>query len=114
EREGAEFVRFRYADGQWAETVVSPRLGQPVISPDGQTMHLGRRYLERVGSGWSEVRELGGEFAELRIMRLTASAQGTWYFDEAGTDGDGVIRYSRLVDGLREAPRPASTAINTG
>ncbi|AKS42659.1 PD40 domain-containing protein [Wenzhouxiangella marina] len=113
-QDAAEFVVFRHDNGQWLESVVSPRVGQPFISPDGQTMHLGRRYMERRGAGWSEIRELGGAFADFRIMRLTASARGTWYFDEAGTDGDGVIRYSRLVDGVREAPRVAGATINSG
>ena len=47
-------------------------------------------------------------------MRLTASSKGTYVFDEVGTDGDGVIRYSRLIDGKREEPRPLSKEINTG
>lgn len=108
------FVVFRLRDGAWRESVVGPRAGQPFISPDGKTMHLGRRYRERTEDGWSELRSLGGAFADLRIMRLTASARGTWYFDEVGTEGDGVIRWSRLVDGQREEPRVVSAAINTG
>ena len=108
------FVVFEYRDNQWQESVISPRVGQPFISPDGQTMHLGKRYMKRTESGWSEIESLGEEFAEISIMRLTASSQGTYYFDEVGSDGDGVIRYSRLVDGEREEPRVASEAINTG
>ena len=77
-------------------------------------MHLGKRYKEREGAGWSERKDLGGEFQNYRIMRLTASAQGTYYFDEVGNDGDGKIRYSQLVDGVREAPKIASDEINSG
>ena len=35
-------------------------------------------------------------------------------FDEVGSGGDGVIRYSRLIDGKREEPRPFGKEINTG
>lgn len=108
------FVVFEHSDDQWRETAISPAVGQPFISPDGGTMHLGRRYKERTPSGWSEIKDLGGQFDGFRIMRLTASSVGTYYFDEVGTDGDGVIRYSRLVDGRREAPRLASDEINSG
>ena len=59
--------------------------------------------------------ERGGVVAlEIRIMSLTASANGTYAFDEIGSDGDGVIRYSRLIDGKREEPRPFGKEINTG
>lgn len=47
-------------------------------------------------------------------MGLTVSSKGTYVFDEATRDGKGVLRYSRLVDGKREAPRPLSKVINTG
>ena len=105
---------FQYKDGQWQESVITPRMGQPFISPDGQIMHLGKRYKERKETGWSETKNLGGKFEDLRIMRLTASSEGTYYFDEVGNDGDGKIRYSRLVDGVREDPRIASEIINSG
>lgn len=108
------FVVFRHENGAWHESVVSPRAGQPFIAPDGRTLHLGRRFRERTPDGWSDVKSLGGAFEDIHIMRLTASARGTWVFDEVGTDGDGVIRVSRLIDGVREEPRPASDVINTG
>ncbi|MEM9286471.1 MAG: hypothetical protein AAGA39_11340, partial [Pseudomonadota bacterium] len=109
-----EFVVFRYVDGQWEEHVLSERVGQPFIAPDGQTLHLGRRYQERMDDGWSEIKSLGPAFQELRIMRLTASSQGTYVFDEAGTDGDGIIRFSELIDGERQDPEALSAVINTG
>jgi len=108
------FNVFKYENDTWNELVVSERVGQPFISPDGQTMHLGRRYKLRTESGWSDIENLGGKFEDFRIMSLTASANGTYYFDEVGNDGDGVIRYSRLIDGVREDPKVASKAINTG
>ena len=109
-----EFVVFRNENGQIVEETISARVGQPFISPDGKTMHLGRRYKVRSDDGWSEIKELGAPFDEYRIMRLTASSSGTYYFDEVGNDGDGRIRFSRLVDGVREEPQLASAAVNNG
>jgi hypothetical protein len=115
ETEKHEFVVFQNKNNQWHETVISPRVGQPVIAPDGKTLHLGKRYMERIENGWSEIKSLGSPFEDIHIMRLTASSQGTYVFDEAGMpDGDGIIRYSRLVDGKREEPKPFSKEINTG
>ncbi len=115
ENKKMEFVVFQYKNNRWQESVISPRVGQPYISPDGKTMHLGRRYKERTETGWSEIKKLGSPFEEIQIMRLTASSKGTYVFDEIGMpEGDGVIRYSRLIDGKREEPRPFGAAINTG
>ncbi|PHZ84039.1 PD40 domain-containing protein [Paremcibacter congregatus] len=113
--EKQEFVVFQNKQNRWHEKVVSPRVGQPFIAPDGKTMHLGKRYMERTDTGWSERKNLGALFEDLRIMRLTASSTGTYVFDEVGSEeGDGIIRYSRLVDGKREAPKPLPKEINTG
>ena len=110
-----EFVLIQSKNNRWRETVLGPRVGQPSFSPDGKTMHLGRRFKERTEAGWSERKSLGAPFEDIRIMRLTVSAKGTYYFDEAGSDeGDSVLRYSRLIDGKREAPNPLSKEINTG
>ncbi len=113
--EKASFAVFQNEEDGWRESVISPRVGQPFISPDGKTMHLGRRYKERAEIGWSEVKELEAPFKDLQIMRLTASANGTYYFDTFNKDQlDFPIRYSRLVDGKYETPKPLSEAINTG
>ncbi|MTI30543.1 TolB family protein [Xanthovirga aplysinae] len=116
ENKEQEFVVFQYKNNRWQESVISPRVGQPFISPDGKIMHLGRRYKERTETGdWSEIKKLGSSFQEIEIMRLTASSKGTWVFDEVGMpDGDGVIRYSRLKDGKREEPGAFGKEINTG
>ncbi len=109
-----EFVLFQHENNQWRESVVSPRVGQAFISPDGKIMHLGKRYKERRLSGWSEIKGLGSPFEEISIMRLTSSAKGTLVFDEFARDGNAVLRYSRLIEGKREAPKPLSKEINTG
>jgi len=107
-------VVIQYKNNRWSESVVGPRVGEPFISPDGKIMYLGNKYIERTNAGWSEVKTLGAPFKDIRIMRLSASSKGTYYFDEATSDGDGSIRYSRLVDGKREKPRLSSKEINTG
>ena len=84
------------------------------ISPDGKTMHLGKRYRVRTDDSWSELKSLGSPFEDIGIMRLTASLKGTYVFDEATRDGNGVIRYSRLIDGKRDEPRPFGKEINSG
>ncbi len=112
--EESMFVVFRQKENQWYESVVSPRVGQPAFSPDGMTMYLGKRYKQRTDTGWSEIKDLGAPFETIRIMRLTVSAKGTYAFDEATSDGNGILRSSRLIDGKREEPKPMSEAINAG
>lgn len=107
-----EFVAIQYKDGQWQDSVISPRVGQPFISPDGKKMHLGRRYKERTDTGWSEIKKLDTVFMKIPIMRLTASAKGTYVFDEMSEEGH--LRYSRLIDGEHEEPKSFGKEINTG
>ena len=103
-------IVFKSENNRWHESEV-PGVGGS-ISPDGKTMHSGNQYRERTDDGWSELKSLGSPFEEIRIMRLTASNKGTYVFDER--EEIGTIRYSRLVDGKRESPRPFSREINTG
>ena len=110
-----EFVLLKEKNGAWQKRVVSPRQGQPVISPDGKTMHLGRRYKERTGDGWSEVKMLEAPFSEFLIMRLSASASGTLYFDTFDKENLSFpVRYARLIGGKHEVPKALSKEINTG
>src|SRR5690606_1112001 len=94
--------------------VVSNRIGSPVITPDGKTMYLSKRYKKRTKDGWTEVKSLGPPFDDLPIMRLTASSEGTYFFDEFKQDFTGDIRYSRLVEGKYEEPKLLSKEINAG
>ena len=113
--EAQTFVVSEYKDGQWVESVVSPRVGQPIFSPDGKTMHLGKRYKERTATGWSDVKSLEEPFKDIAIMRLSASANGTYYFDTFDRENLSFpLRYSRVVDGKHEEPQVLSKAINTG
>jgi len=113
--EKTEFVVIKNINNQWRDSVISPRVGTPFISPDGKVMHLGRRYKKRTDTGnWSEIKKLSPPFDSLPIMRLTASSKGTYYFDEFKRDLTGDIRFSRLVNGKYEEPRVLNKKINTG
>lgn len=105
-------VVLQYKDKRWSESVFSPLVGEPVISPDGKTMYLGNRYKERIDGVWSESKSLGSPYSDIPIMRLTASASGTFVFDEK--EEIGTIRYSRLIVGKRDTPKAFSKEINTG
>ena len=109
------FLMIQQSDnGNWVESEISGRVGEPFISPDGKIMHLGRRYKERTDSGWSEIKSLGAPFDTIRIMRMTSSAKGTYAFDEATPNGNSVLRYSRIIKGKRQVPKPFPKEINTG
>lgn len=118
ENKKQNFALFEYKNNRWQESIVSRRIGQPMFSPDGKIMHLGRRYKERTKTGWSEIKNIGpslkngkGQF----IMRLTSSLNGTYYFDTYDTKNENFpLRYSRLIDGKHEKPKALSKAINTG
>ncbi len=111
--ENDALVALQYKDNLWTETFVVPR-GE--ISPDGQILYIGNEYREQTPSGWSKVKSLGAPFDSIPIMRLTASSKGTYYFDDVSSFGDKPpivhIRYSRLIDGIREKPR--TLGIDTG
>jgi hypothetical protein len=111
--ENDALVALQYKDNLWTETFVVPR-GE--ISPDGQILYIGNEYREQTPSGWSEVKNLGAPFDSIPIMRLTASSKGTYYFDDVSSIGDKPpivhIRYSRLIDGIRE--KPITLNIDTG
>lgn len=115
ESDRTQMVVYQNSGDQWHLTVVSPRSGQPFIAPDGNTMHLGRRYKERTDEGWSETKQLGPPYDDIAIMRLTASLAGTYVFDEFGSeDSGGLLRYSQVIDGQRQAPKPFGDHINAG
>ena len=107
-------IGYKFENNRWHKASVVPRVGRPIMSTDGKTMHLGKQYKERIGDGWSEIKSLGSPYEEIRIMRLMSSSKGTYVFDEGTRDGNGVIRYSRLLDGKRESPMPFGKEINTG
>ncbi len=102
EDDKASMIVLKSENNQWQKSIVGPRVGEPFISPDGKIMYLGRRYMERIGDGWSEIKSLGTPYKDFSIMRLVASSKGTYYFD---TMGEEPIRYARFIDGKRSAPK---------
>ena len=113
--ESATFVVYKQENNRWQEQVISGWAGQPVVSPDGKTLHLGRRYMARTDAGWSEVKNLDAPFKDLPIMRLSASVSGTYFFDTYDKENPAFpLRYSRLIDGKYEDPKILGPEINTG
>lgn len=95
-------IVYTYQNGEWKDSITGPRVGEPFITPDGKTMHLGRRYMERTDMGWSKLKSLDAPYEDMRIMRLTTSTNGTYFFDTAGEE---PIRYSRIIDDKRGEPQ---------
>lgn len=83
-------------------------------STGGNILYSKDKYIERTDSGWSTIKSLGAPYDSIPIMRLSASLKGILVFDEFTRDGNGVLRYSRLVNGIREEPKPFGKEINTG
>ena len=75
---------------------------------------MAKGYKERIGDSWSELKSLGPMFdrQDWGIMRLSASAKGTYVFDDYKSND--VIRISTLKDGIRQAPIPMGSMVNSG
>jgi len=121
ENKKSAFYEYKYneTNRKWEKSeIASPWIGRPVISPDGQTMHLGDNYLKRTESGWSSLQKLEPPILSndsMYIMRLSESANGTYYFDTyKENDPTFPIRYSRVINGKHEEPKALPKAINTG
>lgn len=107
-------IGFRQQNNTWKKFTEFLRRGEVSISPDGQRMHMAKGYKERVGDGWSERKSLGPMFdrKDWGIMRLSASAKGTYVFDDYKSNDE--IRISTLKDGKRQAPKKMGPVVNTG
>ena len=121
ENKKSAFYEYKYneTNGKWEKSeIASPWIGRPVISPEGQTMHLGDNYLKRTETGWSELQKLEPPTVSndsMYIMRLSSSSNGTYYFDTyKENDSTFPIRYSRLINGKHEEPKALPKAINKG
>lgn len=112
EEKAMKFMVYQYKDTKWQDSVISRRVGQPIISPDGKKLHLGKKFKKRKTNGdWSELMNLHPLLDSVRIMQLSSSENDMYVFDAMG---EGVIRYSRLVDGKREVPVLFGEQINSG
>ncbi|MDY7094133.1 MAG: hypothetical protein SX243_14280 [Acidobacteriota bacterium] len=107
-------IGFRQQGDVWKKYIEFTRRGEIVFSPDGERMYMAGGYKDRVGNGWSERKSLGPmvDRDDWGIMRLSASAQGTYVFDDYKSDD--VIRISTLQNGERQAPTRMGPAINSG
>lgn len=107
-------IGFREQDNVWKKYIEFARAGEIVFSPDGMRMHMAKGYKDRLGDGWSERKSLGPMFDrdDWGIMRLSASANGTYVFDDYKSDD--VIRISTIKDGERQAPTLMGPMINAG
>lgn len=106
-------VGFRQQDNIWKKYFEIPRRGEVSFSPDGNRMHMAKGYLDRVGDGWSELKKLGPmiDRKEFGIMRLSASAEGTYVFDDYTID---EIRISKIKNDKRQKPTKLDSEVNTG
>jgi len=107
------YLVFKFDNNRWHESETEHGVSGE-ISPDGKTMFYTNQYRERTDEGWSKLKSLGSAFEDIDIMRLTTSFKGTYVFDDGYKAGKAKIRYSRLINGEREAPKPLSKEINTG
>ena len=107
-------IGFRQQNNVWQKYIEFTRDGEVVLSPDGKRMHMAEGYKDRMGDGWSERKSLGPMFEreDWGIMRLSASAKGTYVFDDYKSND--VIRISKLKDGKRQAPTQMGPMVNTG
>ena len=112
-RKSATVIGYRQQNNVWKKYIEFPRTGEIVFSPDGKRMHMAKGYKDRIGNGWSERKSLGPMFdrKDWGIMRLSASAKGTYVFDDYKNE---VIRISRLKDTKRQAPKNIGPVVNTG
>ena len=110
----AVVIGFRQENNIWKKYLEIPRIGETVFSPDGKRWHMAEGYRDRIGDGWSERQSLGPMFdkKDWGIMRLSASAKGTYVFDDYKSKD--VIRISTLKDGKRQAPIPMDSMVNSG
>ncbi len=107
-------VGFREQNNIWKKYTEFRRTGEIVFSPDGKRMHMAKGYKDRIGDDWTERKSLGPMFdrKDWGIMRLSASAKGTYVFDDYKNND--VIRISSLKDGKREEPKLLGKDINIG
>ncbi|MCF2858227.1 hypothetical protein L1286_12140 [Pseudoalteromonas sp. SMS1] len=112
--EAWDLISYVYKDKQWHHSVVGPRIGRPLLAPDGETMYLGKYYMTRTDCGWSQLKRIGPMFDrhDWGIMRLSASSSKTYVLDDYKS-GD-IIRISELKNGERLPPIALGPQINTG
>ncbi|WP_440053312.1 hypothetical protein ACSLBF_10200 [Pseudoalteromonas sp. T1lg65] len=107
-------IQFKQQNKQWKQSIIGPRVGRPILSPDGNTLHLGSKYITRTPNGWSEIKSLGPliDRDDWGIMRLSSSADGTYIFDDYKNND--VLRISKVKHGKRQPAELLGPKINAG
>lgn len=107
-------IGYRMEENVWTKQFEFVRRGEVTFSPDGKRMHMAKGYRERIGDGWSDYKSLGPMFdrEDFGIMRLSASAEGTYVFDDY--KGGDVIRMSRVEGGERQKPTIIGSPFDVG
>jgi len=107
-------IGFRQQNNVWKKYIEFERRGEVTFSPDGKRMHMAKGYKDRIGDGWSKRKSLGPMFdrEDWHIMRLSASAKGSYVFDDSKNKNS--IRISTLKHGERQAPEKMGPVVNTG
>lgn len=107
-------IGFRQENGVWRKYTEFRRRGEIVFSPDGQRMHMAEGYKDRIADGWSERQSLGPMFdrEDWGIMRLSASSNGTYVFDDYKSND--AIRISKVKNGIRQEPIKMGSVVNSG
>ena len=106
-------VGFKQQNNIWQKYLEFPRTGEITFSPDGKRMHMANGYKDRISDGWTERKSLGPLFdrKDFGIMRMSASAQGSYVFDDYISS---KMRISMLKNGKRQAPEFLNKDINSG
>jgi len=108
------FFVIRYENNSWGNESETD-IKYPNFSRDGNIIHRGNKYRERIDTGWSELKSLGPPFTDIHIMGISVSDKGTYFFDQwDGKDTIGAISYSRLINGKYEPRQKMGKEINTG
>ncbi|MGJ8680230.1 hypothetical protein [Paraglaciecola sp.] len=109
----SKVIGFRQLNNVWKKHTEFKRKGEVTFSPDGSRMHMAKGYKDRTAEGWSETKKLGPKInsKEYGIMRLSASAKGTYVFDDFKS---AAIRISTVKNGKRQDPVLLDSVINSG
>ncbi len=114
EKEVYSLYVIEYKNNQWQKSIVKQNVGGAFISPNSNTIYLNNSYIERTNDGWSELKRHGAPFEDIDIMRLSASSNGTYYFDTFTPKFDTPIRYSPFLNGKYEQPKSLGPQFGIG
>ena len=105
----AQVIVFRKEGREWKQHKF-----MQIHSTDSNKLYRRNQYIERTATGWSKMKSVGPMFEreDWGIMRVSASAKGTYVFDDYKSND--VIRISTIKDGVRQPPELLGPEINVG